>query len=201
MAIEIFLAPLVGAGTLTDPIRPKYSDDPQVVRSGSIRYSKDSNCICLYEAPQPYLNSIASQPDATRLASASNIDQTLNANQANTAKVIFEAAFIPGQFINAGDTRRQVIRGVVGMFLFSQRMEGRFGEGWQAKAVARGVTLDSPWSTFPQVLKDELIAVRDSFGWTNAELGVTNTSTMREILQAISAQFENKPIFLAGVEI
>lgn len=201
MAIELFLVPMEGSGTTTDPWRGKYVDDPQVGASGCIRYSRQDHAICMIDAPQAYLNSVAAQSDATRLATASNIDQVLTSQQANTAKTVFDDAFIPGQFINAGDTRREVIRGVVGMFLFSQRMEGALGEGWKAKAQARGVTLDSTWNTFPQVLKNEFIAIRDSFGWTMADLGVDTSSTLREILQAISQQFEATPIFVGGLEV
>lgn len=201
MAVELFLLPMIGTGTRADPRRPKYVRDPAVVRRGSIRYSRISHAIAMIDASQAYLNSIAQQPDATRLATAANIDQVINASQANAAKAVFEDAFIPGQFINAGDTRRQVIRGLIGMFFFSQRMERRFGEGWKEKAQARGMALDSTWQEFPQALKNELIDVRDDHGWTNTELGVTNTSTLREILQAISQQFENTPMFIGGLEI
>jgi len=201
MAVEVFLVPMVGDGTRADPFRGKYTDDAQVTSAGCIRYSREDDAICMMEAPQAYLDTVAGQADATRLATESNLDAALTLAQANAAKTIFEAAFIPGQFINEGDTRREAIRGVVGMFLFSQRLEGRFGEGWKAKAQARGINLNSTWQDFPQALKDEFIAIRDDEGWTNAELGVTNASTLREILQAVSSQYEQTPIFIGGLEV
>ena len=87
------------------------------------------------------------------------------------------------------------------MFLFSQRLEGRFGEGWRARAVARGITLDSTWQQFPAALQNEFIEIRDDHGWTNTDLGVTNTSTLREILRAVSDRFEATPILFAGLEV
>lgn len=194
MPVNLFLLPLVGAGTRADPRRGKYSKHPQVTVRSTVRYSSLDDAIVLIKAPQAYLDSVIAEPDSTLLATQDNIDDQLTAGQANAAKTIFEASFIPNLFINEGDTRREVIRGVVGMFMFSQRMEGMFGEGWRAKAQAAGMTLNSTWQDFPQVLKDALITVRDDRGWTNAELGVTNTSTMREILKAISDQFESMPI-------
>jgi len=201
MPKEVFLVPMIGSGTREDRYRGKYTDDPQVETSGCIRYSRADEAICMMDAPQTYLDSVAGQSDATRLATESNLDSVLTAGQADTAKTVFESAFIPGQFINAGDTRREAIRGVVGMFLFAQRLEGRFGEGWKSKAQSRGINLDSTWQTFPTVLQDEFIEIRDDHGWTNAELGVTGTSTLREILQAVSQQFEQTPIFIANFEV
>ncbi len=201
MPVEFFLVPMVGAGTRADPFRGKYTDTPGVVRHGCIRYSQLDDAICLIEAPQPTLDTIAGNADATRLATESNLDSTLNTAQANAAKTIFEDAFIPGEFINAGDTRREVLRGVVGMFLFSQRLEGTFGTGWRQRAQAAGVTLNSAWQDFPAQLRAEFIAIRDDQGWTNADLGVTNQSTMREILQAVSQQYEQTPIFIASYQV
>lgn len=200
MAIELYLMPMV---TVVEPPfgnfnRAKYSRETGIIKSGTLRYSREDDAIVMLEGPQPVLDTIASNSDVTRLATESNIDQTLNTAQANAAKTIFENAFIPGQFINAGDTRREVIRGVIGMFLFSQRMEGRFGVGWRAKAQARGMTLNTQWNSFPQVLKDEFIDVRDSFGMV---LDVTNTSTLREILREISNHFESSELNLNGFHI
>lgn len=199
MAREFFLVPMIGTGSRQDPYRAKYSD--LVDSHGSIRYSRADHAIAMFDADQSVLDGIAAEADATRLATETNLDDTLTAGQANAAKTIFEAAFIPGQFINAGDTRREAIRGVVGMFLFSQRLEGRFGEGWRAKAQARGITLDSTWTEFPQVLKNEFLEIRDDHGWNNTDLNVSASSTLREILQAVSNQYEQTPIFIAGFEV
>jgi hypothetical protein len=201
MSHELFMVPMQGVGTELDPYMSKYADDPAVEAHGTIRYSRQDHAICMIRAPQVYLDFVAAQVDVTRLATAGNIDQVLTVAQANAAKTVFEDAFVPGQFINAGDTRREVLRGVIGMFLFSQRMEGRFGVGWKAKAQAQGITLDSTWQQFPQALKNEFIDVRDTFGWTTATLGVSNASTLREILVVVSQQFEQTPFFICNVEV
>lgn len=208
MAIEIFLVPMESVPHSDFPahteVRGKHTDlslDPGMVRSGTLRYSNGSHGVAMIEADQTYLDTVAADPDVTRLATSQNLDEVLTAGQANAVKTIFEGAFIPGQFINAGDTRRQVIRGLVGMFLFSQRMSGRLGDGWKERAQARGMTLDSTWAEFPVALQSELIDVRNSFGWTNVDLGVNASSTMRDILQAVSQRFENAPIVICGVEV
>ncbi len=201
MAIELFLMPSTGTGTRDDPYRLKYSDEPGVIRSGSIRYQENDVVVAMIEAPQATLDVIAGYSDATRLATENNLETTVTAGNVTTVRSIFEAAFIPNVFINVGDTRREVIRGVIGMFLFSQRMEGALGEGWKKKAQDAGVTLASKWSQFPTVLKNALITVRDDFGWSTEQLGVNNQSTMREILKAVSDQFEGNPVYISGFEI
>jgi hypothetical protein len=157
--------------------------------------------IAVIEANQSVLNSIAADPDVTRIATETNLETTVTAGNVPAVRTIFEAAFIPGLFINVGDTRREVIRGVIGMFLFSQRMWGKFGDGWKKQAQDAGMTLDSTWQEFPQPLKDAFITVRDSFGFTNEQLGLTNQSTMREALKAFSDQFEGKEIHIGGLVI
>jgi hypothetical protein len=199
MPRELFLVPMEGSGTRIDPVRGKYVRDAQVTAAGCLRYSRADHAIVMIDATQSYLDSVAAQPDTTRLATEINLESVLTAGQANNVKTVFENLFIPDLFANAGDTRRKVIRGVIGMFLFSQRMEGRLGSGWKEKAQSRGVTLDSTWTSFPQVLKDEFVGVRDSFGWSN--LPVTGASTLREILKAISDQFTQTEFFIGGLKI
>lgn len=199
MAVELFLVPMVGDGTEENSYRGAYTDDAQVSRSGTLRYGRtNSAAIVMIDAPQAYLDSVAAQPDATRLATAQNIDQPLTAGQADAAKTVFESMFIPAQFINAGDTRRQVLRTVIGMFLFSQRMEGRFGTGWKARAQAAGVTLDTQWADFPQALKDEFIEIRGTFGWN---VTLPTPPTLRNIMKTVSDKFASTPFYICGVTI
>lgn len=200
MAIELFLVPMVGAGTKDDPYRAKYTRDPQVIRSGAVRYSRTESAVALIEAPATYLTEVRGQSDVVSLATPSNIDNALTANQANAAKDLFEDRGIPAGFINAGDTRREAIRAVIGLFLFSQRLEGRYGSGFWDRAKSHGITLATVWADFPQSLKDEFLDVRDSFGWTG-NLGVTNSTTLREVMRILAEQFEDTPMYIAGVAI
>lgn len=201
--IELFLAPMIGTGTLPDPYRAKWQFDPdglgRVTKAGSIRSARGGVGVLLLDATAEYLTLVRADSAMTSLATPSNIDNALNNGQANAAKTIFEGVGIPGEFINQGDTRREVIRAVVGLFLFSQRLEGRFGTGFWEKAQQRGVTFDTQYADFPQALKDEFVAVRDEHGWDN--LGLTNQSTLRQIMKRVSEQFELTPIFIAGEEI
>lgn len=199
MPREIFMVPMEGTGTRSDPFRGKYTLDAQVISQGTVRSARTSEALVMIEAPQTYLDFVAAQADSMRLATEANIDNTLTANQANAAKTFVQARGIPGDFVNQGDTRRQVLRAIVGLFLFCQRMEGRFGAGFKQRAIELGITFDTIWNDFPRALKDEFIAIRDSFGWDN--LGLTGTSTLRQIMLAVSQKFETTPMFIGGWQI
>lgn len=196
MPREIFLVPMELQG---NTYRGKYTNDPAVVASGTIRYSLVDSAVVMIDSTQTYLDSVDAQADATRLATEANIDNTLTNGQVTAAKTLFENNGIPAGFINIGDTRREVIRAVCGLFLFSQRMEGRFGTGFWQRAQELGITLATQFVDFPQAVKDEFIAVRDDHGWGN--LGLTNQSTLRQILTAVSQQFESEPITIGGFDI
>ena len=199
MTIEFFLTPMIGTGIEGDSFRGKYITDPTITQHGCIRYERGDTVVCMLNATQVYLNQVASETDTVRMSTESNLDEILTAPQATTIKAVLESLFIPQELANAGDTRREVIRGIIGVFMFSQRMEGLFGVGWKTKAQTRGVNLNSPWSDFPQVLKDEFIAVQNNFGWALDTL--TNASTMREILVVISNEFAATEMFLCGFEV
>ena len=199
MAIEVFLIPMEGSGTQADPYRAKYTRHASVNSSGAIRYAHNGVALTLINAPQAYLDGVAGQSDVTRLATVANVDQQLTNGLVNAAKTIFESHGIPSGFINVGDTRREVLRAVAGLFLFSQRLEGRYGSGFWQLAQSNGVTFDTQWDDFPQGLKDEFLAVRDEHGWGN--LGLTGSSALREVMRAVAEQFENTSFFIAGVEI
>jgi hypothetical protein len=62
-----------------------------------------------------------------------------------------------------------------------------------------GITLDSTWTSFPQALKDVFIDVRDDFGW--GDLGVTGSSTLREILGVISQQWATTPFHVGRIQL
>ena len=200
MPIEVFLVPMQGDGlTRATAYTAKYNDDPSIIRGEYIPYSKTTVAILSLEAPQTYLDSVATQSDATRLATQANIDSTINATQASTFKSIMDGVFVPDIVAIAGDTRRYVIRKTICMFLLSQRFQGLFGESWQQKAQANGITLGSTWGDFPQVLKDAFIQVRDSHGWGN--LGLTSISTMNDILTAVINKRASNKLYIAGVTL
>lgn len=199
MAVAFFVVPLVGAGTMADPIRAKYTAAPEVVRDGMIRFSRQDEAIAMIEATPAYLSSVANETDTILICVRADLDTVLTAQQRTGTQNQLEARGIPAQWVNAGDTWRNVIRGVCGIFLFSQRVEGRTGHGIRWHLQQGNIALSDAWSELPQGAKNLLLETAQSFGWSNP--GFTNQSTLREILWWMSSQFENTEIIIGGERV
>lgn len=202
MARELFLMPLVGTGGPDDPIRGKYTnfDFPQLERTAIIPYHPDT-ALAYVQAAQADLNAIAQQSDTLRLASVETIDARVTQSEADFAKTEFEALNIPAQFIEFDATRRQVIRQLIGLFLFIQRLRGLYGVHLKQRMTEFGLSLNSTWAELPVSLRNELRAVASSFGWDANALGVNSASTLREILHIMTQQFGQEEFRLAGHSI
>lgn len=199
MPIAAFVCPTRGAGsgTRTDVFRPKFArGDVSIVRVGVLRFGRTDDCIMLIEASQTYLNTIAADPDHQLIATQANIDSALTAGQVSAIQSFLEARGIPADWLVAGETRRQALRGLAGMFLFSQRMEGQYGQSWKQRLVQHGVTLNSEWQTLPLALQVELLTTGATLGYSGGS--PSPTTTLRQILKAMGNLFQSKPIEIAG---
>lgn len=203
MAIEIFLIPMVQFGTnfLGQPhFGPKYvEDNANVTKFGVLRYSRITEAIVLVQAPAAELTSIRNNIDVASAATTANIDNTITTGQRNDMRSYLEAREVPAQWVNTGDTRREIIRGLAGIYMFAQRVEGRTGLGLKESFQSASITLDDTWLSLPQGTKTMLLETVADHGWANP--GFTNTITVREILKFFSDQFEATPIELAGFSI
>lgn len=190
MAIALFICPMIGAGTRDDPHRPQYTDTPGIVSWDMNDYSPISVALVCIDAPQAILDAIEANPGVTLLATPANIDTPITTGQRNALRSILEGVFVPGTIAATGETRRVVLRRLKGIIYFSQRMNGRFGTAWKERAQNAGITLDTQWLDLPQAVKDEFLSIRDQFPRLR-NLGLTNTSTIREIFRAVGDAFAN----------
>lgn len=205
---------MTGTGTRTDPYRAQFANDPSVVRHGCLRFSRQSDCLLMLDAPQTYLNTVAGSAGVQLVATPANIDNALTAGQATTIRNALEARQIPAAWVVAGLTRREVIRTVAHMAFLNQRLEGIFLRPFHSRIETwlqnggmvgiRGVTappanaeelkqhgkllLGTTYGELPANVQQFLLDVRDRQGWTNQDLGLTAQSTVREILRAMGAQ-------------
>lgn len=200
MPVNFFICPMIGDGTRIDPRRGKYQRGVGVIRAGQLRFGRTEDAIVMIEADQAYLDTVAADPECQLICDESNIDTPLTAPQVTAIQNFLEARGVPADWLQVGETRRQTIRGIAGMFLFSQRMEGRYGMSWKQKAVAHGVTLASEWQVLPVGFQTELVESAQSFGWTDIT-GAAPTTTLRQILKSMGNRFQNTPIFICSVEI
>ena len=161
-----------------------------------MNFGAGEDCIMFINASQSYLDTIAADPECRLIATPANIDNALTAGQVSAIQTFLEGLGVPADWLTAGETRRQALRGIAGMFMFSQRMEGRFGISWKRKLVGHGVTLATQWSALPTAFQIELLDVAASYGWFNVT--PTDTMTLRQILRAMGNRLQSVPIQISG---
>ena len=212
MPIEMFLVPMIGTGSdgnggvePEDPYRAKYLFETPAPRRGVGICSSSRGvdiALMVIETTQANLDNIAAQPDTVRVATGDTIDSTLTVGQASAVKAIFENLKIPQGFANAGDTRRTVVRRLLGFMMFNSRLSAKFGTNWRKRLSDNGKTLDSTWAELPQGMKDELVGA-----WVGKAriLGTPPTpadsTTVRSILQQLVNRFEQRSFDLGLVTI
>ncbi len=227
MPRELFLIPLTtptggGAGGASFP---KYLDNPAVESASALIYGEADTSICLVQAAQADLDLLAAQSDVQRLATTDNIDNPITEQQRDNFRAFVEGLGIPGNWIQTGETRRLVIRGLAGMFNFSRRLEVAFGENVRRKLANNGVNLETEWQDMPIQLQDELIATAISIGFAvpfppwrlpyqppflddeetipnpepvDYEPTIEDTVRFRAILRRFGNQYQTSPIEIGG---
>lgn len=202
MAVGLFLLPIVDVQNANIPLRGgKYgmrADHAEVIRGSFLKLDADDT-LGLIQAPQAYLDTVAGQLDAVLLADASTIDAVITPAQAAAFAAELESRSLPAQWLTAGMTRREAIRTMAGIGMVSQRMLGRRRGGLKATLARHGMTLDSTWADIPQAMRRELLDIADDFGWD--DLGLGATSTVREILKAMSDQFASTPMTIGPLTL
>ena len=126
--------------------------------------------------------------NADVLAIPVNIDTTLNTSARNTARTYLESVNIPAGWVNTGDTYRSVLRSVLGIFFYLQRV-----------TALRGVALDwvevplsLQWQQIPASWQSAMTQAATEMGYATS--GVTSTTTLRTILKYMADQW-TAPIF------
>lgn len=206
MPQEIFSAPMIGAGTLTDPFRVRYVRDEfggafgLPLADGSIRYSRTSTAILALDAPQTYLDQVAAQPDAERFCAVPQLLDNVGGQGNNLIRNTMEPLGIPADWSAAANSWRQSIRTICGIFLFAQRHEGLNpgSPGFFDDLTASGGGLNTQWQNLTAPLQATILDNVASYGWTfNPE----PTQQVRSILKFFADQFEGITFSLNIVEI
>jgi hypothetical protein len=134
--------------------------------------------------------SLAAQSDVTVIPA--NIDNTLGANVA-TVQSKLEALNIPADNLVAGATYRQVLRGVIGIFLIAQR----FSAMQNGRLFPPGITLSTTLGDLSQATRQKLIDAADQLRYDRS--GLDLTSTLRQVLKQIANQ--QSPTTMLGVSV
>lgn len=200
MPISLFLVPMVQFGANPNAKHAKYdSGDPSIVRSGSIRFGASDDALLMVDAGQAYLDAIAADVDCRLLATPATIDDPLTAPQVSAIQTFFEGRGIPMDWLAAGETRREALRGIAGMFLFSQRMEGSYGVSWKQKLAQQSVTLATQWQNLPAQFQQDLLDTAATLGWSVQT--PQPTTTLRAILRAMGNRFQGTTIVIGGMDL
>lgn len=200
-----------------DPIRAKYSYDPDATHSVTQMFSTFDECILGIEGTPALFATMTADVDVDRICAEADLDNALTGGERTTVQTALENRNIPAQWVTDPITWRQVIRTIVGMFqlnkMLTQRMfwkkmlddihawlqGGGLSNvvGFEAEPPATTtkelnrqgrIVKGLQWQQLPIGVQNYLIAVRDEQGWSNAELGLTTTSTVLEIMKGMSGQ-------------
>jgi len=198
VAVEFFFAPMIGAGTRQDPRRAKYQHAPEVTTGAQIRYSKTSVALTMLDAPQAFLDSIKSDSDMLFLCAEADLSENIGGPQSVAVKNYLEPLGVPANWISAADSNQQVLRGIIGQFMFSQRHEGLNHSGFFEDLEAAGFGINTPWQNLSPAFRDTMQATIDDHEWPMAP---GNNDQVRKVLKDFSDQWEGREFYLGGIEI
>jgi hypothetical protein len=140
-------------------------------------------------------NSLVANADCKFAATAANLDNAIGAPAATNARAVLEALQIPGSWVQGTDTWRQILRGTCGLFLFAQRLHGKFN----VELVPAGYTLDTTFGELPAAGRQFLLDTADELGIDRT--GATASVTLRQIYRAFGNAWGTKPILIGGVTL
>lgn len=186
MAVRFFLMPLVVIGTRRGPkyLRMPDSATGVVAPYGLIDYSAlTDTCIVAADVTNAEFTTITANADVTGVPL--NIDNTIGAGNIAAVRQALEDLRIPGNWAATGNTYREVLRFVCGLFQFARRHYGMHGQ----RIIPDNIELDQTWSELPNGWQDNLRATADSFGFDYSQ--VTGSTTIRAILKGLADQWKS----------
>lgn len=118
-----------------------------------------------------------------------------NATARNKVRSVLEGFNLPGTWVNTGMTYRTVLRVTLGAIQFLSRLTFRL----QRKVFDGSVTLNTTVSQIPLAARNQLQIAASDLGLDYSS--VTGTTTVRELLRLLGAQFANTQFEIRGVTI
>jgi hypothetical protein len=189
--VRFYLVP-VEIGTGGNTRGPKYfpwrydADPPALIQEPSQQrdYGNEPLMLLASDLTDAEDATLSAQIDVTKFAD--NLDLALGADLARMQSAL-EALKLPAQMLTAATTYRQVIRGIMGIFLIAQCMQGK---GFNV--FAAGVTLSTTLNSLSAAVRTALTDCATSLGFDTT--GITGASTVRQVLTAIANQASPSPM-------
>lgn len=193
--IRLYFVPLVEIVRDGEPIPnsrcPKYFYGSGVEWS-LIDYGLIAVCLIAADVSTAQHNAVAAQADV--IAIPQNLDNQIGVNLAAVRSRV-EQLRIPGNWAQAANTYRELLRMIGGLFQFAQRHHGLHNQ----VIVPENINLDQTWSNLPLVWRQNLAETAASFGYDTS--GVTASTPIRAILKALSDAWGDAPLLIGSVEI
>lgn len=112
-----------------------------------------------------------------------NLDAKLTAGAVTTARDYLESINIPAGWVSTADTYRGVLRSVLGIFFFIQRVTALTGQpiNWGS------LSLNIQWQNIPSVWQNAMLQAAGEMGYSVN--GLTSTTALRVILKSMADQW------------
>lgn len=124
-----------------------------------------------------------------------NLDNTMTVPQRNQARNALEARNLPGDWIGAQTTWRQVARFIYALSMFAGPMMQRR----RRKLFRGGYTLDTRWGELPAQLKEDILDTIQAKGYDAT--GITDNTLLRTVLTRIAQRDAATPFSLSPVTV
>lgn len=158
-----------------------------------IDYGQLPGAIAVADVTEEQHALLIAMSDVTDLVPHSMIDAALTAEDAQRVTLALEQMSVPAQWVTAGQSWREVLRTVAGVFLFAQRMNGKY----RAPVVPEGYTLDSTWADLPVETQQQLLDIVSELRVDY--MGAGPETTLRSTHAWLAGAWEGEPIMLGGV--
>jgi hypothetical protein len=195
MSCRIYIVPRIGSGVITDPYRPAYFGSQGLdMPWAAMDYGGAAVFIVGADTDDAQDATLTGQADVIGLPA--DLDTTIGTvARRNAVRAFLEARDIPGNWVQTATTYRTILRTVAGLFQFAQRLRGRT----KRQLFRGGFTLATQWQNVPADVRADVLDAAQSFGYDTS--GVTNTTTMRAILQALGNAWGAQAINLGCVTV
>lgn len=211
MAFRLYIVPVVGvAGNRANPPRPKYflSDASgqgvtPIIAGGQswsgVDYGLEKWMVVGADLTSSDDLLVVGQADAFALPV--DLGVQLNAAQVTSVKAKLEAINVPAGWVTAALTWVVVVRKVLGMFSWMQRVGQIYYDatGQFLNVFSASVSLDTAFGSLPQAVQDAMTGAAQSFSFSTA--GLTSGTTLRVILKAMADNFANQQYSFNGTLI
>jgi hypothetical protein len=194
MAWHLYLTPIIGDGTPTDKRRPEFVSDLGVSWR-MLHFGRQPVGLVAADVSGAQDTTLIGSSGVTKIPDA--LDGTIGAGALVTVQNILENWNIPGTWLVAGTTYRELVRIVRGVFFIIQRYAS-VANNLNA-ILSGGVSLSTQFQDLPLGVRQNLQAAAVDLNIDTS--GFTGASTLRQILKGVGDQYAATPFQLGGIEI